>query len=339
MKTLKASLLTIVILLMTVVAIQAQTIRVVDNNPNAPSGENVFSTIQEAHDAADPGDILHIVGSNTTYAGANLSKSLTILGDGMNPDPELDTHFNSRTGTLTFSNQLDAISEIHIRGLETSITLTGNTEFGVVEIKNNIIGSVSASSTSISVNTLRITNNVISSFSVRNASVLNNVVTNASSTTGSQVINNLFIAGGLSGSGSIINNNIFFGGSVSGGLSTSTLNFNLITGNNNNEFPIGENGNTGSNNLYGVNPQFIDLPLNGGSWNFDWDPRLQEGSPAIGAGSEGTDMGVFGGSFPFNALINPGGPLPYIRVLNTSGVIQPGQDLLIEVEAVANQQN
>ena len=86
MKTLKASLLTIVILLMTVVAIQAQTIRVVDNNPNAPSGENVFSTIQEAHDAADPGDILHIVGSNTTYASANLSKSLTILGDGMNAE-------------------------------------------------------------------------------------------------------------------------------------------------------------------------------------------------------------------------------------------------------------
>jgi pectin methylesterase-like acyl-CoA thioesterase len=47
--------------------IYAQTLWVADNNPNAPTGSHIFSTVQEAVDAATDGDVIYITPSATTY--------------------------------------------------------------------------------------------------------------------------------------------------------------------------------------------------------------------------------------------------------------------------------
>ena len=53
----------------------AQAIWIADNNFNAPTGANVFPTIQEAIDAASAGDIVHVQPSPTTYVLRQLINS------------------------------------------------------------------------------------------------------------------------------------------------------------------------------------------------------------------------------------------------------------------------
>jgi hypothetical protein len=68
-----------------------QTIRVVNNNPNAPSGENVYSALQEAIDEAEAGDIIHVIPSSTSYENITITKQLSLYGIGAKPDKEVPT--------------------------------------------------------------------------------------------------------------------------------------------------------------------------------------------------------------------------------------------------------
>jgi hypothetical protein len=355
MKTLKASLLTIAILLMTVVAIQAQTIRVVNNTPNAPSGENVFSTIQEAHDAADPGDIIHVIPSNSNYDNSvTITKQLTIYGIGFNPDkdiPQLSQVGNiileedelegnpsgSRIEGLSISSITlrDTLNDILIREniFTTGISTVGAELINGIELINNVFGGgVQLSSSTTPIQNVVIANNIFT----RNSESIN-----AGNFT--LIQNNLFLGSGGMAFGNledcIVANNIFFGRRPNAGsartFERNIFNNNLTFGNDDNSIPL-EGSNTGSNNLEGVNPQFINLSLTSSPWDFSWDPGLEEGSPAIGAGTDGTDIGLFGGTLPFNSLYTGGTPLPLIQVLETTGVVLEGQDLQINVQARSN---
>ena len=78
---------------------------------------------------------------------------------------------------------------------------------------------------------------------------------------------------------------------------TNNLAFdNANTGNN---FPSGGT-NTSANNQDGVDPLFVSY-ISGSflssAWNFDF--HLQPGSPAIGAGLNGEDLGIYGGNYPW----------------------------------------
>ncbi|MFM7858456.1 MAG: hypothetical protein ACKO96_42680, partial [Flammeovirgaceae bacterium] len=59
----------------------SQTIRRV-NNTGIPLGTNMYETLQAAHNAAAAGDIIYIDGSGANYAGATITKRLTIIGPG-----------------------------------------------------------------------------------------------------------------------------------------------------------------------------------------------------------------------------------------------------------------
>jgi hypothetical protein len=64
--------------------------------------------------------------------------------------------------------------------------------------------------------------------------------------------------------------------------------------------------NTGGNNILNQDPIFVNVDTN--PWNYSYtDPvngpfvnyNLSAGSPAIGTGVGGTDMGIYGGDSPF----------------------------------------
>jgi hypothetical protein len=353
MKTLKASLLTIVILLMTVVAIQAQTIWVVNNTPNAPSGENVFSTIQETHDAADPGDIIHVIPSNSNYDNSvTITKQLSIYGIGFNPDKDIPQL--SEVGSITLEEgELEGNpSGSRIEGLSISNIYLMDSLNDILIRENLITSGISTSGATI--NGLQIVNNIfngnvgLSSGTVQNVVIANNIFSRnnraISADNFTLIQNNLFLGSGDANAfGSladcIVANNIFFGmrpvTNPSWTFERNIFNNNLSMGNDDNSFQL-DGSNTGSNNLEGVNPQFINLSLTGSPWDFSWDPGLEEGSPAIGAGSDGTDIGLFGGTLSFNSLYTGGTPLPLIQVLETTGVVLEGQDLQINVQARSN---
>ncbi len=95
------SFLTLSFLVLWTAAGSAQTIRVANNNANAPSGDNIYPTLQEAVDAAESGDVIHVIPSRTAYGNMTISKPLTILGIGFNPDKDIP--LRSIIGGITLS--------------------------------------------------------------------------------------------------------------------------------------------------------------------------------------------------------------------------------------------
>ena len=86
----------------------AQTIRMADNNANAPTGANIFSTIQAAVNAAVPGDIVYITPSLTSYGNVTISKRIKLVGVGFNT-PELGSR-TSTLGTITLLSSADGVN-------------------------------------------------------------------------------------------------------------------------------------------------------------------------------------------------------------------------------------
>lgn len=81
-------------------------------------------------------------------------------------------------------------------------------------------------------------------------------------------------------------------------------------------------GSTGFNNLEGVDPTLVFTSWPGSSFSVTNDLRLIEGSPGIGAGNDGTDIGVFGGPFPFVWGTNYSGS-PKTPQITELGLINP----------------
>jgi len=82
---------------------------------------------------------------------------------------------------------------------------------------------------------------------------------------------------------------------------------------------------------------FADVPILN-TWTDTRDFTLSSGSPALAAGSDGEDIGITGGAFAFtgsNFQLDTT-PLPTIQILNTSTIINPGDDLDVRIKAKSN---
>ena len=70
------------------------------------------------------------------------------------------------------------------------------------------------------------------------------------------------------------------------------------------------------------------------SWNLTWDPTPDPTSiEIINGGNDASDIGVSGGSIPYNVT---GTPLPYIRQFIVPSVVRQGDNLPVEIRAVGN---
>lgn len=339
----------------------AQTIRIVDNNINAPKGPNVFSTIQEAHDAADHGDIIHIIPSHVPYGDATILKQLHFYGIGFNPDRE--NPYLSRIGQIILDHDI----LVNPAGSAGS-TFQGLHILSVVVYKTDVVHEIAIKNSKLNMfsswpgmRDLLIENIIVgSSISLDhgdgggnpdgNIIVRNNIFTKEASLNGQNMLvsNNLFLGNGQQFNNSsfqivrdvIFTNNIFFGRKPIPYFGPDQIlrcdfYFNVVFGNDDNSLPI-YGSNTGANNLVGVNPDFENLAFSSLDWDFSWNPSLKSGSPALNAGSDGTDIGLFGGGAPFHSLFYGGTPLPFVRMLTTPGMILEGQNMLIEVQARGN---
>jgi hypothetical protein len=139
---------------------------------------------------------------------------------------------------------------------------------------------------------------------------------------GASVVNNLFIKGSSTGAFGVFNNirelnvanNIFYNvepinlTTFNSATPSDTLrvylfynnNINYLTTQNVVATPLA----VGANNLTS-NPNFVSFPGSGDVFSVTHDYNLQAGSPAIGAGTSGTNIGLTGGSFPYTSFGNP----------------------------------
>lgn len=366
----KALILITLTIVTTATIATGQTIWLVDNSPNKPAGTHVLSSIQAAHDSATAGDIIHIKPSETSYGNLLITKSINIFGIGFNPDKDIpklsildNIYFNQGSSDSRISglyvisinlanapNASFSISNIQIDNCNihyiTDDECCSNKSVDNLLIRNNLIGNENTYG-SRSVLEFGDANVTIS-----NAIISNNIFKDAAATNygaidgnGLLVKNNLFYGENTGAyeafdalTNSTVSNNIFYGCTP---LANSTTSFEANVFNNNLTYlttadslpPVGTgNGNSGSNNMQSVNPMFTNLPLSA-KFLFSYDLTLQTGSPALNAGTDGTDIGPSGGTTPWDQT---GVSLPLIKTILANDVVKQGDNLNVEIKAEGN---
>jgi len=274
------------------------------------TGASFYQTLNDAITNAVSGDKIYIPGGNWNLT-VPIDKELHIYGVGHDPDSTLATGITSITANLNLTTGADGGS---LNGLKCDYiyfgTSTSNNDVNgyaitrvnayYIEMRDNSPSNIIIKEAVVrehiyirDAQNILILNSYIGSVIFQaNGNVLIDhcmVMSSGSSTTLSDITNavvsNSFIKGNVSGStGTIFNNNIF--GST----------FSLVPG-------------YGSGNFTFINfNSGIFMNFTGGSaWSYDFDLRLAPGSIGVGAATDGTDIGLFGGSEPFKE-----GSLPII---------------------------
>lgn len=326
----------------------SQNIFIANSNPGAAGGTRVFtgqSAIINAIAAASNGDIIYVVPSNVYYFQFSLfGKSVSLIGGGFNPDKP--------GGPLsTIENIFGLAGNIRVSGLVVTGTVRFAGAFSNIIIEKCRIGNLfqapgeSTANLIIqnciigenSVNALHLTNessNVVISNNIFYAGpgpVLNNL-------NGAIVRNNLFIANPASlAFGNLtqcnIQNNIFYGMHLTpAGTFTDNDQVNNLLFFTSSPFFSTTDGNTSSGNIRDQDPMFTNfsyLP----TFSFSFDLTLQTGSPAIGSGLGGIDMGVFGGPNPFDMH---GTSLPIVQNIIAPLTVPQGNTMNVRIQAKGN---
>lgn len=345
----KTSCITLFLLFLSAATLHAQTVRVVNNNPSAPSGANVYTSVPAAIAASNSGDILHFIPSPVSYGSFTIDKSLKIYGVGFNPDKDSRQVSQVQAITITSGTTNVVVEGLHISGI--SIGSASN----ITIRKNRIIGGVGALSNVNQLQNILFQGNIVSAsivfptvdaFGINGFVISNNIFTNTVNITGKDgmvITHNLFLGSESPAFNTLVDvvvtNNLFVGAHARGNdVRNTVFQNNLVFGNTSNDFPIGSGfTNTGSGNLIGVDPKFTgfdvsDIPL---IWKFEWDLTLLSDSPAKTAGTGGSEIGIFGGATPFD---RSGVPLPLVQTLTIPHVIGSGQamDAMIRARSITN---
>lgn len=291
------------------------------NNTSPSPGQ--YSDLQTAIDVASSGDTLLIQRSASSYGNVTITKRLVLIGEGALPNKIPQNTSTLGTITLTYNTTtLSSASKSKLIGLSiATISLIEkstdvnyacdsvsilNCKITTLNLKNRVYDlNVSHSFITSVANGLlfncRFSNNFLSNFNSLTTLGENNIF-----------LNNLFFTR-LTFRGGIIANNIFFnntGTTFIFGCYNSIVSNNIFystsTTFNSSDYII--NGNTSVNNQFNINPLFVNpvlfntvnaythtSPASGPFADF----HLQTGSPAIGAGTDGTDLGLYGGSTPW----------------------------------------
>ena len=323
----------------------------VSNNPNSPGQ---YTTASAAITAASAGDTIYFHGSNTTYGNMTITKTLHLVGNGYYVNTQ--TGLSTKAGNIIFST--DGFSFAHnstITGFDADNVQIQNCDD--IAIYRNDIGNIQVlqalNNINDTVKNLHVYNNVVFTLNgqlgrTKNALIENNIirqnVSNWQSTT-TTVRNNVFKnAQIINNQYTVFANNIFYGQSSGYSWYYSTGNqFNVIS---NNLFVkpggslawIGGN-NSGGNNIYNQLPNFINAPV-ANAFTYGDDYRLASNSPGKNYGTDGTDIGIYGGNQPWPTGTGNGfqnAPLPnlpqliYVNVLNP--VVPAGQNLQVQIKA------
>ncbi len=324
-----------------VIAVMASfaTVHTVSNNPDSP-GE--FSGLQAAIDASVNGDTLYVHGSPTNYGTIYLNRNLTLIGTGYNPQKDNPLVSSITTLYLDSVPGIKGCSNSKIIGFYITSSLQQGPSayaFSNITIAMNRINQLQLQA-STSSNVIVKQNVIHYTYSIQNCNNLiirNNMmyytVSYFQNCTSVLVTNNLFFYQSVS-TGAVlqdfatITNNIFL--NVHPNSSFATYNNNLIFNSGNDLLPYGNN--TGTGNYNATAPIFINVPdLNG--VNFSYNYRLASNSPGHNGGTDGTDIGPFGGIDPLPNLYGTP-PVPQIKIFNiTNSVVTPDTPIEIYVKA------
>lgn len=184
-----------------------------------------------------------------------------------------------------------------------------------------------------------------------NVSISNGVefIQSAESMSGVVIRNNIFIGSNVSAFnqviGATVENNIFYGRTLiplTAYNSFDSLQYSLNFNNNisylaSQDLTLNSWFAVGADNL-DANAQFVSFPPDGASFSIEHNYRLQAGSPAIGAGVNGEDLGIYGGAYPWpgDLVIFPKGPrMTELKPIGSPSV-PAGSTLDVQFKSIIN---
>jgi len=295
------------------------------NNNNPFPGQ--YTTFDDAQNAASAGDTILVQASPNGYGDITFSKSLTLVGPGHRP--AVNSGLAATFGNVFISNNL---GNIGIFGIMLNL-LSGPGGGNLINNDN------------LTVRNCFFTNGATIGSNSSNVTFSNNVFINSTinftGNTGSDVAfsnnyfsqaNNFYILRGAEANGlKVFTNNIFATGSniflTFGNLNNAIFENNIFyrfspnsanqtncVYNNNLTYQTADNtlppsGQSGSNNIVGVDPQFVNFPVPGNpDFNYGYNYRLQTGSPGLGAGTNGTNLGLYETDNEFSMTGEPARP-------------------------------
>lgn len=302
----------------------------VSNNPSSPGQ---YPDVQSAITNSAVNDTIYIQPSPTDYSGFTINKRLTILGGGYdvnNTDYKLKTEINGYVYFDTTTLITDPVSGSKLAGLSFVYPISyASGDRGYIH-NVTIERCYTSNYIYISGNNWLIKNCIInSSIDVgyyKNLVIANNFIVgtniNYTNQTSVYILNNIFLNNSsydlYSSSFANVYNNIFYN-NTSGTGTNCIYNNNITYASTPVTLPTANN--TGSGNLNQKDPKFVstNIPAPGTTINwydlkkYDW--HLQAGSPGYLAGTDGLDIGVYGGPYPW---VNFTGQtaLPLVQVFN-----------------------
>ncbi|MCB9188682.1 MAG: hypothetical protein H6599_05300 [Flavobacteriales bacterium] len=310
------------------------------NNPNSPGQ---YISLQDAVDNANANDTILVAGSPSHYGTViNSSKALTIIGAGINNPNGYNTeinylHFTRASSSVSATgSKLIGVRIINVLYLNPEYLASGtNKSLEDIVIERCHVGNIDMQGGSVNptiFTNILIKNCILSTVGLygdvkNNIRILNNIITSGSirqtknaDNSNVLVANNIFLwndqfafftspgsAAQSTFPGMVVNNNIFYYASPNTECHNCSFS-NNITYNNLDDTLLGSGnpGSTGGANQIGVDPEFVNYPIAGASFDYVYDFHLQPGSPGIGAGSDGTDIGIYGGVAPFTDAADVG---------------------------------
>jgi len=324
-----------------------QNILVVDNNPNAAAD---YSSLQDAITNSESGDFIYLVPSSVSYGSVNVSSEIHLRGLA-----HLPIGTNGLTATVSTLNLNSGSSNSSVSGLNIFNNIGGGGAANVTVsnckvkyinvggnnwlIEGNVIDNIQGNVRSIELNNHQ--NVTIHHNFIRHISNQNITAAIGRAPESTLEYNNIYVLdeGRLMWdcTNLELHNSVILSLKEGDNLnfqSSSGWSFHNCLSYNYNGFSVPLTG--GENNLENVDPQFENLQ-NGSplfSYNNNYTPAA--GSPLIGSGSDGQNIGIYNDLFDFDQR-GHAIDLPYITNIQvlTPGV-EPGGEIQVEFSAFGN---
>jgi len=298
------------------------------DNPTA----NIYSNLQDAHDAAYNGDTLMIEGSPDSYTGLNCTKRLVIKGPGYYLDENPGISANKLAvfvyGEIVFNAGSNGSLIMGIRSGYSFIIYDDNITVRRCNIGYSVyLGNSENITLSECIFFSEGSNTYFSGSIVTNLVVTNCIMTgsvNLQDGSTGVFLNNIFSNDYITiPTGFDMKNNILF--------TTGKDNVNLpLLPDPDVSYNVSISDHFGTSNHNKANASEGTLFLGALTESTDGKWQLKTGSPAIGAGEGGIDCGAFGGPQPYILSGLPAGPVIY--ELNISSYSTPDDKLPVTIK-------
>jgi hypothetical protein len=269
-----------------------------------------YQQVDDAITKAANGDTIYIPGGSWSI-GTPINKRLHLIGVGHHPDSTKVTFPTTLIGSLWLKTSAinGSLTGIYLKGYIFTDTEAVN-YFTVSRCRISEGFYFNSFTTHFTINESVLEGSFYSysvNFNATNFTFFNNIISAnfANLPFIDSVFKNNIIINSPIAKYSLLENNIFLSVSGINNAENSTAKNNLfVIGN---IFPVGST-NVGSNNIPNQNSASVFVNQEGIVYNYAHDYHLQSSCPGKNAGTDGTDVGIYGGIYPWKAGSVPANP-------------------------------